>query len=615
MKKQILIILILLGSVLTVNAQSVTSVFGRTGAVGAASGDYNASQVTNAADKTTNNTFLASQIINGPSQKWWVQNTDNASLACGFRIMNYEGFYNDFGFNDNSNEMYISTNSNYPLKLWLNQIEQYRFKTDGVFETRNLSSLPTSARSGFGGFFTYNNLPYFVNSSGTATQLGGTGGSMIYPTGSGIPLVSGGSSWGTTISFPGNTSTFLRGDGTFATPTFTSQWTSDTYGITYGSNVGVGSSSTSMSRFRSLQSTGNQWTGLFENSSSTGYGVWIKAGSSASQNALQIQDYNTAKVLFTVDGAGNLTAPSLASDASPTDVLYWNTSTGAITHGTKPSGGGGSGTVTSFSSGSLSPLFTTSVSNATTTPALSFSAVSQSANTVYASPNGSSGVPSFRKIVVGDISATGTPGSSTYLRGDGTWSTVASGGIPYPANTGIALVSGGSSWGATIAIPNNTTTFLRGDGTFVAPTFTSQWQPSGSNIYYTAGNVSIGTTSFPSGYKLAVGGKIIAEEVMVKTVANWPDYVFGKDYRLKPLTEVEDHIKTYSHLPDVPDAKEVGEKGIGLSEMDQILLKKVEELTLYVIEQNKQIKGQNDELREQNKKIELLEKVMKTIKP
>lgn len=83
------------------------------------------------------------------------------------------------------------------------------------------------------------------------------------------------------------------------------------------------------------------------------------------------------------------------------------------------------GTVTSFSAGNLSPLFTTSVSNYTTTPSLTFSATSQNANLVYASPNGSSGVPLFRQVVVADISATGTPNNTTFLRGDGSWSTPA----------------------------------------------------------------------------------------------------------------------------------------------------------------------------------------------
>ena len=118
----------------------------------------------------------------------------------------------------------------------------------------------------------------------------------------------------------------------------------------------------------------------------------------------------------------------------------------------------------------------------------------------------------------------------------------------------------------------------------------SQWTTSGANIYYTTGSVSIGTSTFPSGYKLAVGGKILAEEVMVKTMANWPDYVFGKGYQLRSLSDVEKFIQSNGHLPDVPNAKDAAEKGVGLNEMNQVLLRKVEEMTLYIIELEKRVK-------------------------
>lgn len=103
-----------------------------------------------------------------------------------------------------------------------------------------------------------------------------------------------------------------------------------------------------------------------------------------------------------------------------------------------------------------------------------------------------------------------------------------------------------------------------------------------------AGNVGIGTTNTGS-YKLAVEGKIGAREVNVNTTTPWPDYVFKDDYKLPSLQSVENYIDKNKHLPEVPTEKEVTENGLNLGEMNALLLKKIEELTLYVIQQQKEI--------------------------
>ena len=104
------------------------------------------------------------------------------------------------------------------------------------------------------------------------------------------------------------------------------------------------------------------------------------------------------------------------------------------------------------------------------------------------------------------------------------------------------------------------------------------------------GDVSIGTND-AQGYNLAVKGRdgIIAEEVTVKLHGNWPDFVFKKDYGLMSLNDVEAYITENSHLPNVPSEKEIQEDGIKLGEMDAVLLRKIEELTLYTLEQQKLI--------------------------
>ena len=92
-----------------------------------------------------------------------------------------------------------------------------------------------------------------------------------------------------------------------------------------------------------------------------------------------------------------------------------------------------------------------------------------------------------------------------------------------------------------------------------------------------------------SKYKLFVTGGILTEEVLIKLQSDWADFVFDKDYKLRSLIEVEQFIKDNKHLPDVPSASDVKENGIAVGEMNAILLQKIEELMLYVIEQQKQI--------------------------
>jgi hypothetical protein len=92
------------------------------------------------------------------------------------------------------------------------------------------------------------------------------------------------------------------------------------------------------------------------------------------------------------------------------------------------------------------------------------------------------------------------------------------------------------------------------------------------------------------GYLLGVTGKMIAEDITVKLQANWPDFVFAKDYQLRPLSELETYIKANQHLPGIPSECELREKdGIAVSDMLTKQMQKIEELTLYIIELNKKV--------------------------
>ncbi|WP_234859493.1 tail fiber protein [Aquimarina aquimarini] len=114
------------------------------------------------------------------------------------------------------------------------------------------------------------------------------------------------------------------------------------------------------------------------------------------------------------------------------------------------------------------------------------------------------------------------------------------------------------------------------------------------------GFVGIGTTK--PDMKLTVKGNIHAEEVKIDLNIPAPDYVFKEDYNLISIKEVENFIKKNSHLPEIPSAKEFEQNGVMQAEMDMNLLKKIEELTLYTIQQQKEIES----LKKENEEVKLL---------
>jgi len=137
-------------------------------------------------------------------------------------------------------------------------------------------------------------------------------------------------------------------------------------------------------------------------------------------------------------------------------------------------------------------------------------------------------------------------------------------------------------------------TYLTVGGKAVWPIAHNFWVKTGSAKFdhdvFIDTNLCIGTSNFTDGadtYRLSVKGKVRAEEV--KVYNTWADYVFSPAYELPSLKQVENYIAQNGHLQNVPSAKEITEKGLELGEMAKIQQEKIEELTLYLIQQNKEI--------------------------
>jgi hypothetical protein len=117
------------------------------------------------------------------------------------------------------------------------------------------------------------------------------------------------------------------------------------------------------------------------------------------------------------------------------------------------------------------------------------------------------------------------------------------------------------------------------------------------------GSVGIGTSTVPVGFKVGVGGKVIAEGVKVELQGNWPDYVFEEGYQLRDLKSLKQFITTNGHLPNIPDAATIEKEGMDVEEINVKLIEKIEELSLYLIQMEERIKAlevENAKLRKNN---------------
>lgn len=217
-----------------------------------------------------------------------------------------------------------------------------------------------------------------------------------------------------------------------------------------------------------------------------------------------------------------------------------------------------------------------------------------------------------------------TNGNSNLFMGHGSGATNINGG----GNVYLGFVSGGqctgsgnifigSAAGSNVTTANNKL-YIANSGTS-SPTIYGDFStnkvaiggftPLATSDGFPTTSGSVNVTNF----RLFVTGGILTEEVRVHLRTGWADYVFNNDYKLLTLPELEQYISKNGHLPNVPSAERIAEDGIGLGEMSKIQQEKIEELTLYAIEQDKKVEAQKLQLEQQQKEIDELKAAVKVL--
>jgi len=195
-----------------------------------------------------------------------------------------------------------------------------------------------------------------------------------------------------------------------------------------------------------------------------------------------------------------------------------------------------------------------------------------------------------------NIDPTGSIGNLSYLANSGQmlmgWNRSAGGGeSDFISNQGPGATGGFAFFNYDNSNNQKELMSIRGTGQVLIGV---------SNAIYAA-NQPIGSNM------LAVGGGIESESVTVKVQGSWPDYVFKPAYSLPELSKVKSYIDENHHLPEIPSETEIEKDGQNLGEMNKVLVKKVEELTLYTIEADKQLTAEKQKNNDQEARIKKLE--------
>ncbi len=315
------------------------------------------------------------------------------------------------------------------------------------------------------------------------------------------------------------------------------------------------------------------------------------------------------------------------------------------------SNGGGSFTLPTFNDTDAQSLAlngnTLSISNgnSVTLPTYNYTPqiLSQSENTITLSNGGGSfTLPSFNDTDAQSLALNGNTlsisnGNSvtlpTYvdtpqtLSQTGNTVTLSNGGGSFTmpntsvtAGTNVTVTGSGSSVSPYVVSAADTSLYAN-NGTINSATTTNGNRVvtmNNSNIWFqsaaadTNSKIYIGTTAtYPSttgNYKLYVEGGILTEKVKValRSTANWADYVFEKNYDLMPLKNVEEYIAIHKHLPGIDSASELAKNGLDLAEMQAKHMAKIEEMMLYIIDQNKTIEKNIKDIEELKKQVKVL---------
>ena len=352
-----------------------------------------------------------------------------------------------------------------------------------------------------------------------------------------------------TLSQSGNVITLSNGGGSFTLPTFTD---TDAQSLALSGNVLSISNGNSVTlpTFTDTD-TDAQSLALSGNVLSISNGNSVTLPTQSPQTLSQ-----SGNVVTLSNGGGSFTLPTFTDTDAQSLTL--------------------SGNVLSISNG-----------NSVTLPPHTPQTLSQSGNTITLSNGGGSfNLPTTSVVAGTNVTVTGTGTTANPF-------TVSANDTSLYANNGIINQATTVSGNRVVDMNNSNIWFSTANST--------------SN-----GKMYLGSTAvYPNAtgnYRLFVEGGILTEKVKValRSSANWADYVFANDYKLMPLNEVEAFVKTNKHLPGIDSAEQLAKDGIDVAQMQSKQMEKIEELTLYIIDQDKKIAEQAKALEKNTKELEAL---------